>query len=342
MRSGVLNCSGCGADYPIVRSIPRFVPMANYAANFGLEWNRHARTQYDSTSGVPLSERRFFGETGWPRRLDGELVLEAGSGSGRFTEQAAATGATVISLDYSAAVEANYRSNGDRTNVLIVQADIYRMPVRPDYVDRAFCFGVLQHTPAPREAFFSLVPHVKAGGAVVADTYVKSISKYNLGTKYWVRPLTRRVPPDRLYRGVRRYVDLMWPLASRIRRIPRFGPSINWRLLVADYSKVDVPEQLLKEWSYLDTFDALSPHYDEPQTLPAFRAWFVRAGLVDIEVYVGADVIVGRGRRPGRIAGGADTALRRALRSRQETTSRRASAVDAPPAASAPGRGRSV
>jgi 2-polyprenyl-3-methyl-5-hydroxy-6-metoxy-1,4-benzoquinol methylase len=31
--------------------------------------------------------------------LTGQVVLELGSGSGRFTEQAARTGATVVSLD---------------------------------------------------------------------------------------------------------------------------------------------------------------------------------------------------------------------------------------------------
>ena len=56
------------------------------------------------------------------------MILEVGSGSGRFTEQAAKTGATIISCDYSYAVEANFASNGKNDNVLIVQADLYHMP----------------------------------------------------------------------------------------------------------------------------------------------------------------------------------------------------------------------
>ena len=93
------------------------------------------------------SEQRFFGETGWPRDMAGELILEVGSGSGRFNEQAARTGATVVSLDYSYAVDANNASNGARNNVLIVQADVFAMPFRPRSFDRVFCFGMLQHTP---------------------------------------------------------------------------------------------------------------------------------------------------------------------------------------------------
>jgi uncharacterized protein YbaR (Trm112 family) len=45
---GSLACSACERSFPIVRGVPRFVPIDNYAATFGLEWVRHARTQYDS------------------------------------------------------------------------------------------------------------------------------------------------------------------------------------------------------------------------------------------------------------------------------------------------------
>src|SRR5437763_11214620 len=112
---------------------------------------------------MKLSEKRFFEETGWSRDLAGEIILEVGSRSGRFTEQAASTGAIVVSMDYSYAVEANYASNGRRENVLIVQADIYAMPFHSWYFDKVFCFGVLQHTPDVRQAFLALPPMLKAG-----------------------------------------------------------------------------------------------------------------------------------------------------------------------------------
>src|SRR6185437_13115762 len=133
---GSLFCGCCGGQYPVIGGVPRFVPRENYASGFGLEWTRHARTQYDSYSGISASEQRFFGQTCWPKDLTGELILEVGSGSGRFTEQAAHTGATVVSLDYSYAVDANYASNGARDNVLIVQADVFAMPFRAGQFDR--------------------------------------------------------------------------------------------------------------------------------------------------------------------------------------------------------------
>jgi SAM-dependent methyltransferase len=292
IAEGALECEGCGSIYPIVRSVPRFVPEENYTANFGLEWTVHARTQYDTTSGRALSKQRFFEETRWPYDLSGQILIEPASGSGRFTEVAASTGATVLSLDMSAAVDANFASNGRSENVLIVQGDITQMPFPYEYADRLFCFGVLQHTPDPKRAFLSLPRHLKPGGSLVADVYVKSFGRYVLGTKYWIRPLTRKLSPERLYRLVRRYIDLMWPAARVIRRIPRIGPSLNWRLLVADYSRElgkegEIDDAVLKDWAYLDTFDMLSPQFDQPQTIGTARSWCDEAGLNDIDVVFG-------------------------------------------------------
>jgi len=300
VTEGCLSCAACRKQYPVVAGVPRFVPRENYASGFGLEWTKHARTQYDSYSGIPASEQRFFGQTGWPRDLAGELILEVGSGSGRFTEQAARTGATVVSLDYSYAVDANYASNGSRGNVLIVQADVFAMPFRRRSFDRAFCFGMLQHTPSPSRAFAALPTVLKPGGFLCADIYKVSFWRTVAQTKYWVRPFTRRMNPDRLYARVRRWVDFMWPLAKIIRRLPK-GYAINWRLLVADYSFLGLQGQMLKEWSYLDTFDMLSPRYDRPATKETFHHWAEQAQLTDIDAYYSPHGVVLRARTAKRI-----------------------------------------
>jgi 16S rRNA A1518/A1519 N6-dimethyltransferase RsmA/KsgA/DIM1 with predicted DNA glycosylase/AP lyase activity len=49
--------------------------------------------------------------------LLGEIVLEVGSGAGRFTEIILKTGATLFSCDYSDAVEANFENNGSDSNL---------------------------------------------------------------------------------------------------------------------------------------------------------------------------------------------------------------------------------
>lgn len=297
LETARLTCEGCQASYPIVGCIPRFVPGENYASSFGFQWTEHAKTQYDSYSGKDLSEKRFFEETGWPRDLAGEIILEVGSGSGRFTEQAASTGALVVSLDYSNAVEANYASNGARDNVLIVQADVYAMPFRKGYFDKVFCFGMLQHTPDVREAFLALPPMLKSGGVLVVDVYKKTFFRTHLASKYYARRLTRNIEPTRLYRLTRRWIDFIWPISRLISKIPRIGPTINWRLLVPDYSRLGLQGSMLKRWAYLDAFDMLSPRYDSPQTLKTLSSWFEEAGMTAIDVRYGYNGIEGRGKR---------------------------------------------
>ena len=227
-----------------------------------------------------------------------QLVLEVGSGSGRFTEQAAMTGATVVSMDYSYAVEANYASNGHQSNVLIVQGDIYAMPFRERFFDKLFFFGVLQHTPDVKKSFMALPRHLKTGGCMAVDVYRKHRwIRQLLATKYWVRPFTKHLPPERLYNATSSYVRLMWPLAKLIHKLP-LGKSMNWALLIADYrDRYELSEDILMEWAILDTFDMLSPAYDLPQMLDTFKQWFEEAELKNVDVHYGYNGIEGRGSR---------------------------------------------
>lgn len=305
LREGELGCPTCKGKYPVTKSIPRFVPLENYASGFGLEWTKHARTQYDSHSGSKISETRFFNETKWGRDLPGEFLLEVGSGSGRFTEQALKTGATVVSMDYSYAVDANYSSNGTHDNLLVVQGDIYQMPFREGFFDKVLCIGVLQHTPDPERSFMTLPRYLKAGGRLTVDVYKRNDSlKGRIGrlipSKYMVRPFVRGWPPEVLYRRVTKYINFMWPIARVINKIPKFGRWLNWRLVIADYRGVfDLSEEMLKEWAILDTFDMLSPVYDFPQTLETLRSWFEKAGMQEVEVHYGYNGVEGRGRKQG-------------------------------------------
>ena len=300
IKEGILLEPVTGKSYPITNFIPRFVSQDNYARSFGVQWTIHNRTQYDAHSGFALSRKRFESETRWTKDLRGEVILEVGSGAGRFTTHALETGATVVSFDYSGAVDANLRSNGDKANLLLVQASVYEMPFRLDFFDKVFSFGVLQHTPDPRAALFAIVQHLKPGGRLAADIYAKTVRNWLLNTKYWVRPFIDRRNPQVLYGRLKRYIDFMWPLARLLRRVPRIGHTLNWRLLIADYSGMlpGADDATLKGWAYLDTFDILAPAHDHPATLKRLRRWYQEAGLVEIDVHYGHNGIEGRGRKP--------------------------------------------
>ena len=284
-------------EYPIIHFIPRFVSSEGYTNNFGLEWSIHSKTQYDDYSGLKISKERFENETNWDRKLDNEIILECGCGSGRFTTFALETGALVFSFDYSNAVEANYDSNGHNKNFLLVQADIFQLPFKKNYFDKSFCFGVLQHTPNPEMAFKTIIEHLKPGGRIVSDIYRKEWYTLILPC-YLLRHITSRIDPERLYRYVVKYINIMWPTVKILRKIPRGYTIINVILVIVDYSSTileNSPDYLVKEFAYLDTFDKLSAKFDYPQKLTTFKKWHEEAGLVNIMVKYGYNGIEGCG-----------------------------------------------
>jgi SAM-dependent methyltransferase len=290
-------CDGCRETYPVVNGIPRFVSVNNYAGSFGLQWNRHRTAQLDSHTGLPISRNRLFEVTGWPERMDGETILEAGSGAGRFTEILLGTGAEIFSFDYSSAVEANWLNNGHSPNLHLFQGDIFRIPCRQEAFDRVICLGVLQHTPDPRKAFESLARYVRPGGVLVVDVYSKRLLSL-LGWKYLLRPVTKRMEKELLYRIVSHGVPTLIPFAKFLRRVAgRVGARV---LPIVEYSHLGLPSELNREWAILDTFDMYSPSHDHPQSLETVNRWFREAGFMDVVVRLGPNGIVGRGFKPAR------------------------------------------
>ncbi len=299
LRDGTLVCSACARRYPILQYIPRFVPAHNYCDSFGLEWNRHARTQLDKFNGTSNSRDRLLAETVWsPKELRGERVLECGSGSGRFTQVLLDAGARVYSLDFSNAVEANQANNGPHDDLLLVQGDIYQMPFRKGFFDKVLCFGVLQHTLDVRRTFMTLAPFLKPGGSLVVDVYPRHW-RYLLHWKYLLRPFLRRTAPEKLYRLVDRVVPWLLPTSIALGRVPLIGRQLV-RLVPVDNPEMtndDLSPEMRREWSVLNTFDWFSPTYDQPQTMHMLRTWFLEAGPVDTS-FDHMAVYVGRGRRP--------------------------------------------
>jgi len=305
-RSGSLNlneeslqCLNCGTVFKILRGIPRFVCDDDYAESFGFQWNVHARTQLDSFTNTPISRDRLFGTTKWSGDLSGQAVLEAGSGAGRFTEVLVSTGASVISFDLSSAVEANYRSNGKNENLLILQASILDIPVRPRSMDKVMCLGVLQHTPDPARAFFCLADCVRPGGELAIDVYAARLRSL-LSWKYLLRPITKKMDSKRLYRLIERATPALFSASEFLSRVfGRFGARL---LPIVYYPSLGLSPEVARQWSVLDTFDMYSPAHDHPQTIKTVKSWFDKAGFVDVTVRYGLNGIVARGRRPASAA----------------------------------------
>lgn len=283
-RSGNELISPHGKTYPIIHEIPRFCDISNYTSSFGLQWNKFRKTQLDGegVSGSP-SATRFFAETGWsPGELQDLDILEVGSGAGRFSRVVLQqTQARLFSVDYSTAVEANYESNvaygSDR--FFLAQASIYELPFADGRFDRIFCLGVLQHTPDFEESVRSLVKKAKPGGEIVVDFYPIKGFWTKIHAKYILRPITKRIQPDLLLSTVEKNVDWMIAFSnflgkSHLGALRRFIPLADFRNAMPK----GLSESELREWVVLDTFDMLSPEFDNPQRISSVAKMFERAG----------------------------------------------------------------
>src|SRR6266568_4179462 len=79
-------------------------------------------------------------------------------------------------------------------------------------------------------------------------------------------------------------MPILFPVTEVAFRIPRLGRVFSFAIPVANY--VNESELSLRQryqWALLDTFDMLSPQYDQPQTEKAATAALRAEGVVDIE-----------------------------------------------------------
>jgi SAM-dependent methyltransferase len=199
--AGELLCARCRKNYPIRGGVPRFADLETAgeqretAENFGAQW-----LVFDRVQGHHEKQFLDWIKPVTPDFVRGKVVLEGGCGKGRHTRLISEWGARdVIGVDLSEAVEAASRNTKDLPNVHIIQADIYRLPLRRSF-DYAFSVGVLHHLPDPRAGFVSLLEHLKPGGAISAWVYGRENNGWIIG---FVNPLRERVtsklPPRALY-----------------------------------------------------------------------------------------------------------------------------------------------
>ncbi len=284
IHSGILHCLAGGDRYPIVDFVPRFVSSEHYVGSFGFQWNRFKHVQLDCVMGNQRSEGEFGWKTGFQSGdLAGKLVLDVGVGAGRYADVVSRWGAEVVGVDLSIAVNAADETLGRRSNVHLVQADLFALPFEPASFDVLYSIGVLHHTPDTRRAFLSVAPFVKPGGWAAVWVYSAHNTWFMKGAEFW-----RRFTPHLPLRLVYLLSALAVPLYP-VWRLPPFKFILQPLFPIAHH-----PMAL---WRWLDTFDYYTPRYQWKHWYREVWKWFREAGYVDIEP-LGEDVSV-RGRRPG-------------------------------------------
>jgi len=276
IESGKLKCTQCNKEYPIQHGVPNFTNENNYTDNFGFQWNTFSQTQLDSHTGIPISKDRFFQVTDWPSDCSNLIGIEVGSGAGRFTEIAASTGIELFTLDASTAIYANKKNNGSKfKNINFIRADLRSLPFKDHAFDKALCLGVIQHTPNPKNSFQLISKLIKLKNSSFAfDVYSKTWETY-FWSKYWLRPITKRMPQKTLFSLIQMLTPFMIFVHDCMRFIPFVGRKMAYLLVPVCNYKYSFPlnKKQNKEWAILDTFDMLSPEFDIPCSIDEINTW---------------------------------------------------------------------
>jgi SAM-dependent methyltransferase len=270
-----------GRSVPIRKGVLRFTPDTSYSTgNFSKLREKHARLQLDSVNGTQDRLKTILERTRWPKEFfEGKLILECGCGAGADTEVLLSLGARVVSVDL-AGTEICLQNTGNHPNSTVVQASIDDLPFRKKSFDIVWCHRVLQHTPDPKGVLEHILSFVKDEGSVFVHSYGRTLDQM-VSWKYALRPVTRRLDSERLYRIVEAWAPRLYRLTCKARRIrPSFlgralfvaavhlVPVRNYRF---DRNFAGKDDGYLIEYAIHDTFDALSPRYDSPLSPKQFK-----------------------------------------------------------------------
>jgi|SRR6185436_1930677 len=269
--------------YPIINGIPRFVEYKDqgYSKNFGYQWRKWPRIQFEAENKNKPMEghtRKMWemitGHTATNTQFEGQVVLDMGCGSGRFTDVARSKGAKVIGIDFSLAVESAQENFKNDPDVLIVQGDLLHLPIKAQSIDGAFSIGVLHHTPDPPGGVSQAVEVLKNGGWFALSVYEKNgfYDKANVQL-------------------VRKFFKKLWPY---FKHYPPLIYSYFAVYLLSPFTTVPYNENFLgrfpfpfikladKKWSLLDTFDSVTPSYQSGHTLDEILQWMKNNKFTEI------------------------------------------------------------
>jgi len=290
VSAGVLSCPK-GHRFPIVSGIPRFVQhdldadQARSRDSFGYEWTKlypehgHGTAEWQAERDIFLEYTRTV-----PSDFRGKLVLDAGCGNGRYAKLVNDWGGRVVAVDISSAVEIAQRNVGGRADVDVVQADLFRLPFRPDSFDVVYSVGVLHHTPDAKGAFERIRPLVRPGGFFSIFVHGQG-NRVLYATNRWLRRWTATAS----YGTTWRFSQVLTALGRVLDRIPFVGPVLY---LVGRQVIFFSPDQH-------NNFDHYSAGFTSFHRKEEIRGWY--AEWEDVAVrYAGvaSESIYARGTRP--------------------------------------------
>ncbi len=278
VASGNLRC-GCGAHYPIVRGIPRFLSealdadIAKTQSTFSLEWKMFRFGERNWGQDIEFRKGLFLKAFGFSSdELSNKLILDAGCGSGLLSiEMARSFGMEVLALDLASGIENAYEFNYN-SFVHFIQGSVLELPFRRAF-DCLYCAGVLVALPDSREGFRSIVKTLRRHGRCFIWVY---------------HPIDRKYHPDD-YRKLQIYDFVRRRITSRLPIQIQYLVYLSLIPLFLIKQEIDVllgkkGERLKWREKMQSLVDFFSPVYQNRHTPEEVVEWFREEGFEAIEV----------------------------------------------------------
>jgi len=222
VTAGHLQCQRCDADFPVIDSIPRLLPVEllwrtisgshqdfldEYGGKFkirdksarldkrrlktqkmfGYQWTTF-RNNFEYFKDIFLS---FVNPYLKPADFENKLVLEIGCGSGRPACVASSFGAEVIGVDLSEAVQTVQSMTQQYPGLHVVQGDAYSLPFKARF-DLVYSVGVLQHIADPQRALKQMARLIHKDAFIVLWVY--GVRELWYQPIEWMRKVMSRSP----------------------------------------------------------------------------------------------------------------------------------------------------
>ena len=104
------------------------------------------------------------------RPLHGDRILDAGCGTGVFTQDVISKGAAVVGLDLSFPMLTRAREKLSGTGFTALQGDMTRLPFKDRTFDRSLSITAIEFIPDARPAVAELFRVTRPGGLIVVAT----------------------------------------------------------------------------------------------------------------------------------------------------------------------------
>jgi SAM-dependent methyltransferase/uncharacterized protein YbaR (Trm112 family) len=178
---GELECRTCGARFPVHAGIPSFVHFDKNEGEASLTKLREMESRdksyarYEGRNAAIIDEWERFPELDALETLagdcHGQAVFDAGCGVGKMT-QVLRSAREIVATDFS--FQALLHFGFDHPNMLLMQADVCRLPLVSGTFDLVMSSQVLEHIPDQQsrlQFMQGLAGVLKPGGKLILTVY---------------------------------------------------------------------------------------------------------------------------------------------------------------------------